>query len=55
MINQDLSDITIVQKPSTEDAIKAVETLIRYAGDNPDREGLKETPKRVIKSGVFSG
>lgn len=57
MINQDLSDITIVQKPSTEDAIRAVETLIRYAGDNPDREGLKETPKRVIKSydEFFSG
>ena len=42
--------ITDPSKPSKEEALKAVETLIRYAGDNPNREGLKETPKRVIKS-----
>ena len=36
--------------PTTEEAMKAVETLIRYAGDDPNREGLKETPKRVVKS-----
>ena len=38
----------IVPKPSREDALAAVRTLIAYAGDNPDREGLVETPKRVI-------
>lgn len=27
----------------------AVDFLIRYAGDSPDREGLKETPKRYVK------
>ena len=36
--------------PTTEEAMKAVETLIRYAGDDPTREGLIETPKRVVKS-----
>ena len=55
---QPLSDITILNdKPSYDDAIAAVETLLRYAGDDPDREGLKETPKRVVKSyeEFFSG
>jgi len=47
----------IFEKPTEEDALLAVETLIRYAGDNPKREGLKETPKRVVKSyaDFFSG
>ena len=42
---------------SKEDAEKAVETLIRWAGDDPSREGLKETPKRVVKAfnEFFSG
>jgi GTP cyclohydrolase I len=35
-------------RPSREQAEAAVRTLIAYAGDNPDREGLIETPKRVI-------
>ena len=39
-------------KPSVsqEEAEAAVRTLIRWAGDNPEREGLIETPKRVAKS-----
>ncbi len=36
--------------PTKEEAENAVRTLIRWAGDNPEREGLKETPKRVIKA-----
>ncbi len=35
---------------SQEEAEAAVRTLIRWAGDNPAREGLIETPKRVAKS-----
>jgi GTP cyclohydrolase I len=35
-------------RPSRDEAEAAVRTLIAYAGDNPDREGLIETPKRVI-------
>jgi len=27
-----------------------VRTLLRWAGDNPDREGLLDTPKRVVKA-----
>lgn len=34
-------------RPSREQAEEAVRTLIRYAGDDPAREGLKDTPKRV--------
>jgi GTP cyclohydrolase I len=51
------NDIKILEKPTIDDAIKAVETLIQFAGDNPNREGLKETPKRVVKSyeEFFSG
>ena len=37
-------------KPTREEAEAAVKTLISWAGDNPDREGLIETPKRVVKS-----
>lgn len=43
--------------PSEEEAKQAVKTLIAWAGDNPDREGLKETPKRVVRAykEFFSG
>jgi GTP cyclohydrolase I len=37
-------------RPSREQAEEAVRTLIRYAGDDPGREGLKDTPKRVTAS-----
>ena len=39
-----------VRRPSREEAEAAVRTLIAWAGDNPEREGLKETPKRVVKA-----
>ena len=39
-----------MSKPTREEAQKAVKTLIEWAGDNPDREGLVETPKRVVKA-----
>ena len=35
---------------SQSEAEKAVKTLIEYIGEDPDREGLIDTPKRVIKS-----
>ena len=37
-------------KPTQADAEAAVRTLLLWAGDNPDREGLLETPKRVAKA-----
>ena len=38
----------IDNKPSREQAEAAVRTLIAYIGDNPSREGLVDTPKRVL-------
>ncbi len=35
-------------KPTRKEAMEAVETLIRWAGDDPAREGLLDTPKRVV-------
>ena len=35
-------------RPSREEAEAAVRTLIAYTGDDPEREGVLETPKRVI-------
>lgn len=37
-----------VVRPSREQALEAVRTLIAWAGDNPDRPGLIDTPKRVV-------
>lgn len=37
-------------RPSRGEAEAAVRTLIRWAGDDPEREGLEDTPKRVVKS-----
>lgn len=34
-------------RPTREEAEKAVQTLIRWAGDDPAREGLRDTPRRV--------
>ena len=39
-----------VQRPTREQAMEAVRTLIAWAGDDPDREGLLDTPKRVVKA-----
>jgi GTP cyclohydrolase IA len=37
-------------RPSREEAEEAVRTLIRWAGDDPEREGLQGTPDRVVRS-----
>jgi GTP cyclohydrolase I len=36
------------KRPSREAAMEAVRTLIAWAGDDPDREGLRDTPMRVV-------
>jgi len=41
---------TAPNRPSREEAEKAVRTLLRWAGDNPEREGLVDTPARVAKA-----
>ena len=37
-------------RPTREDAEEAVRTLIRWAGDDPSREGLRDTPTRVARA-----
>ena len=37
-------------RPTREEAESAVRTLIRWAGDDPDREGLLATPGRVVRA-----
>ena len=38
------------KKPTREEAEAAVRTMLAWTGDNPDREGLVETPKRVVRA-----
>jgi GTP cyclohydrolase IA len=44
-------------RPSREEAEAAVQTLLRWTGDNPSREGLLDTPARMVKAyeDMFSG
>ena len=49
-IQNKIEQATTVTKPSREEAEEAVRTLICWTGDDPDREGLIETPKRVVKA-----
>lgn len=38
------------RRPNRDEALNAVRTLLAYAGDDPDREGLLDTPDRVVRS-----
>jgi len=38
------------ERPSREDSEEAVRMLLRWAGDEPSREGLKDTPARVVRA-----
>ncbi len=40
----------VVPRPTRGEAEQAVRTLLAYIGDNPDREGLLDTPKRVVSA-----
>jgi GTP cyclohydrolase IA len=46
-----------VCRPTREEAQEAVRTLIRWAGDDPEREGLLGTPERIVRAyqEFFSG
>jgi GTP cyclohydrolase I len=41
---------TAARRPSRTEAEEAVRTLLRWAGDDPDREGLVGTPERVVRA-----
>ena len=43
-------EASAARRPSREDAEAAVRTLIAWAGDDPNREGLLDTPKRVVRA-----
>jgi GTP cyclohydrolase I len=44
-------------KPTTSKVVKSIETILRYIGEDPRREGLKDTPDRVVRAMAehFSG
>src|SRR6201984_1892893 len=53
MAKTDYTNPSIViapNRPSREDAERAVHTLLRWAGDDPSREGLADTPARVARA-----
>jgi GTP cyclohydrolase I len=56
-VQPDYMDKPVTDRPSQEEVEAAVRTLLRWTGDNPDREGLVDTPKRVAKAyrEMFSG
>jgi GTP cyclohydrolase I len=43
-------DLASTPRPTREQAIEAVRTLIAYAGDDPDRSGVTDTPERVVEA-----
>lgn len=44
------TSLPVEPKPSRQEAEEAVRTLLRWAGDDPTREGLKDTPARVVRA-----
>lgn len=48
--NVEKLNIAFKNTASREDAEEAVRTILKYIGEDPTREGLIETPKRVVKS-----
>jgi GTP cyclohydrolase IA len=44
------SSLVTEDRPTREQAEAAVRTLLRWAGDDPDREGLRDTPSRVARA-----
>jgi GTP cyclohydrolase I len=49
-IETERDDTSVVIRPTRTQAEEAVRTLLRWAGDDPDREGLLDTPARVTKA-----
>lgn len=43
--------------PTTQDVKDSIKTILRYIGEDPEREGLKETPDRIIRmfSEIYRG
>lgn len=47
---QPQTSVSPLPRPTREEAEAAVEVLLRWAGDDPSREGLRDTPKRVVRA-----
>ncbi|MBV8520154.1 MAG: GTP cyclohydrolase I FolE [Acidobacteria bacterium] len=45
-----MQNIRTVERPDTGDAERAVEALLRHIGEDPERDGLLDTPQRVVKA-----
>ena len=50
IVKQFQRDDASARRPTQKEAEEAVRTLLRFIGDDPDREGLRDTPRRVVKS-----
>ncbi|HCX12629.1 MAG TPA: GTP cyclohydrolase I FolE, partial [Hyphomonas sp.] len=48
--NKDKARAEPIKRPTVQEAEEAVRTLIAWAGDDPRREGLLDTPKRVVNA-----
>ena len=48
--NPDPDTSSAVARPSRNEAEDAVRVLLRWAGEDPNREGLIDTPRRVVES-----
>ena len=50
MTKPKLTPVPSASRPSEDEAKAAVRTLLAWAGDDPDREGLRDTPQRVVNA-----
>ena len=50
MVSSKVIDMNNDTKPTRDEAEEAVKTLLRYIGEDPNREGLLETPARVVRA-----
>ncbi len=49
-MDEPVANLVRRRRPSRDAAEEAVRTLIEWAGDDPDREGLIDTPRRVVRA-----
>ena len=50
MVSSKIVEIGSDKKPSRKEAEEAIRVLLRYIGEDPTREGLIETPARVVRA-----
>lgn len=49
-MSETIANLASRKRPSREEAERAVRTLLMWAGDDPNREGLRDTPARVARA-----